>query len=64
MVGEVEGFGVEVCSQRRAQAADHLRDEAYPFLLGARALVFKPWNSSNAFASCRSAVSKPPVNQW
>ena len=41
MVGEVEGFGVEVCSQRRVQAADTLRDEAYPFLLwgaGARVL--------------------------
>src|SRR6266568_6477036 len=40
MVGEVEGFGVDVCSQIRAQAADNLRDEAYPFLLwGAGASV-------------------------
>jgi hypothetical protein len=40
MVGEVEGFGVDVCSQIRAQAADKLRDEANPFLLwGAGASV-------------------------
>ena len=40
MVGEVEGFGVDVCSQIRPQAADNLRDEAYPFLLwGAGASV-------------------------
>jgi hypothetical protein len=40
MVGEVEGFGVDVCSQLRAQAADNLRDEAYPCLLwGAGARV-------------------------
>ncbi len=44
MVGEVEGFGVDVCSQIRAQAADNLRDEAYPFLLwgaGARVLALE-----------------------
>jgi hypothetical protein len=44
MVGEVEGFGVDVCSQIRAQAADNLRDEAYHFLLwgaGARVLALQ-----------------------
>ena len=44
MVGEVEGFGVEVCSLIRVQAADTLRDEAYPFLLwgaGARVLALE-----------------------
>src|SRR5262249_1584789 len=64
VVGEVEGFGGDVCSQRRAQAADTRREEAYPFLLwgaGARVLALELLQRCRLLQASRVKALGAPV---